>query len=133
VGGVVGAVDRGLRDRVDPVVADDAVLVRIGAGQDGGMANRRHGNAVGLVRIGEHRAFVHQAAQAALAELAAVALQLLGRQAVDGQHQHQFRRGRGGRGVDGGHREDGKGQHASGKGGQGGHKVQAEKVDDRSS
>ena len=65
------------------------------------MAYRRDCDTMGLMRIAERGAPVEQPAQAALAELATVALQLLRRQAVDDQYQHQFWRCGRGR-IDGG-------------------------------
>ena len=67
------------------------MLVRVGTGQDGGVTNGGHRHAVRLVGVAERRALLQQAAKSALAELVAVALHLLVRQAVDDEDDKQFR------------------------------------------
>ena len=89
VGGLAGAVDLRQGAVVDPVVGDDAVAVGIGAGEDGRVAGASEGERVAVVRVAEPGALIQQAGEAAGAVLVTVLHQLLLRQAVDHQDQHQ--------------------------------------------
>ena len=90
---------RGVRGVVDvlafagaPLVADDARLVRVRTREHRGVTDGGDGERVRLVRVGKPRALVHQPPEAVLAQQVVVLGQLLLRQAVDHQHDHQLRR-----------------------------------------
>ena len=92
------------------------MLVRVGAGQDGRVADRSDGHAVGLVRVAVRGALAQLAVEATRRKLLAVALHLLVGQAVDDQDDHQFRLGgQGGTGAETGRQQEGA-ERKSGKG-----------------
>ena len=76
--------------RIPPLVGDNAVPARVRSGEQGRMAGGGAGVRVVVVAVGEVRAVVEQQAEAALAELVAVALEIISAKLIDHDDDYQF-------------------------------------------
>jgi hypothetical protein len=96
---------------VEPLVRDHAVLGRVGAGDENGVAARGERVAGAVVGIREVETVVGEPAKAIRAEAIAVARQHVAPQLIDRDLQHEARRRRGDVRALGGGSENGDGEH----------------------
>ena len=84
---------------VPPFVGGDAVAVAVGAGEERGVSGSGAGVGVVVITVGEVGAVVEEEAEAGVAELVAVAFQVVAAELVDDDDYHQLGMGIVGRGV----------------------------------
>ena len=82
--------DHALLLRVPPFVGGDAVTVAVRAGEERGMAGSGAGVGIIVIAVGEVGAMVEQQAESAIAELVAIALQIIAAKLVDDNYDHQL-------------------------------------------
>ena len=76
--------------RVPPFVGGDAVAVAVGAGEERGVSGSGAGVGVVVIAVGEVGAVVEEEAEAGVAELVAIALQVVAAELVDHDHHDQL-------------------------------------------
>src|SRR4029077_6521467 len=84
---------------VPPFVGGDAVAVAVSPGEERGMSWSGAGVGVVVITVREVGTMVEEEAEAGVAELVAVALEVVGAELVDDDDYHQFRAGIVGGGV----------------------------------
>ena len=76
--------------RVPPFVVGNAVSVAVGAGEQSGVSGSGAGVGVVVVAVGEVRAVIEEKAEAGVAELVAVTLQVVAAELVDDDDDYQL-------------------------------------------
>ena len=100
---------------VPPLVGGDAVAIAVSAGEERGVSGSGAGVGVVVITVWEVGAMVEEEAEAGVAELVAVAFQVVAAELVDHDDNHQLGSGIVGRGVSGKGDADDRGEQGQGQ------------------